>query len=124
MPLFILATAMEAVSAIQKGCEMYKEFKGTVKEVNKTSDEVVGITKEVQGIWGTILSFFSKPKPPPIVSPPVRDGPKTVSQAVQKKKSVSDEIQYSELEITKGLMDNLKVFFECLEMACHDVRVQ
>jgi hypothetical protein len=113
MPLFILATAMEAVSAIQKGCEMYKEFKGTVKEVKKTYDEVVGITKEVRGIWGTILSFFSKPKPPPIVSPPVRDGPKIVS---------SGPVQYSELEITKGLMDNLKVFFECLEQLHQKVR--
>lgn len=114
MPLFILATAMEAVSAIQKGCEMYKEFKGTVKEVKKTYDEVVGIADEVKGIWGTIFSFFSKPKPPPIVAPPVaKDTPKP---------SKREPVEYSELEITKGLMDNLKVFFTCLEQLHQKVR--
>lgn len=114
MPLIILGTAMQAVKAIQQGCAMYKEYKGTVQEVKKTYDEVVGIAKEVKGFWSTIASFFSKPKPPPIVAPPV------VSKAVQKKQK--QEIQHSELEITKSLMDNLKVFFECLEQLHQKVR--
>lgn len=112
MPLFILGTAMQAVKAIQTGCEMYKEYKGTVKEIKKTYDEVVGITKEVKGIWGTILGFFSKPKPPPLVTPP----------PTSKKETKATEVQYSELEITKGLMDNLKVFFNCLDQLQQKVR--
>ena len=108
MPLVILATAMQAVKAIQQGCEMYKEYKGTIKEVKKTYDEVVGITKEVKGVWDTILGFFRKPKPPPVVAPPpiAKETPK---------KPKETQVQYSELEITKGLMDNLKVFFTCLD---------
>ena len=113
MPLFILATAMQAVKAIQSGCEMYKEYKGTVKEIKKTYDEVVGITKEVKGIWGTIFGFFQKPKPPPITAPP---------PSTKKETKAPTEVQYSELEITKGLMDNLKVFFECLDQLHQKVR--
>lgn len=114
MPLIILATAMQAVKAIQQGCEMYKEFKGTVKEVKKTYDEVAGIAKEVQGFWGSLLGFFKPPKPP-IAAPPV-------AQAVQKPRAVKNELQNSELEITKSLMDNLKVFFTCLDQLQAKVR--
>lgn len=116
MPLIILATAMQAVKAIQQGCEMYKEFKGTVKEAKATYDEVAGIAKEVQGFWGSLMGFFSKPKPPPIVAPPV------TPKEVPKKTHKASQVQYSELEITKGLMDNLKVFFTCLDQLQEKVR--
>lgn len=46
MPLAILAAANAAVSAIQQGCELYKEYKGTVLKAKKTYDEVQAISKE------------------------------------------------------------------------------
>jgi len=49
MPLLILAGALKAVEAIQQGCELYKEYKGTVLKAKKTFDEVKGIATEVSG---------------------------------------------------------------------------
>ena len=64
MPLLILAGALKAVEAIQQGCELYKEYKGTVLKAKATFDEVKGIAAEVTqvstSIWGFIKDrFFS-----------------------------------------------------------------
>jgi hypothetical protein len=63
MPLLILAGALKAVEAIQQGCELYKEYKGTVLKAKETFDEVKGIATEVTevstGIWGFIQSLFA-----------------------------------------------------------------
>ena len=65
MPLLILAGALKAVEAIQQGCELYKEYKGTVLKAKETFDEVKGIATEVTqvstGIWGFIQSLFNPP---------------------------------------------------------------
>jgi len=49
------------VAAIRKGCELYKEVKGTVAEAKKTVKEVQAIAEEVSGFFG----FFKKKKPKP-----------------------------------------------------------
>lgn len=113
MPLLILGTASAALKAIQQGCELYKEFKDVVAEAKTTFDEVKGNVDEVVGVWAFIKSklFPDTEKPPPklVAQDPVRDA---VQQTVQKKPNVQPE-QHSEIEVTKGLLDNLKVFFEC-----------
>ena len=40
------------VAAIRKGCELYKQVKGTVADAQKTFNEVKTITKEVGGFFG------------------------------------------------------------------------
>ena len=40
------------VAAIRKGCELYKQVKGTVADAQKTFNEVKTITKEVGGFLG------------------------------------------------------------------------
>jgi hypothetical protein len=108
MPLTILAAANAAVAAIQQGCELYKEYKGTVLQAKETFDEVKGIVGEVSeastGIWSFLASkFFSKPKEavPEVIAP------------VKKKKRVIEE--HDEASITADLIKNLKIFFKCLE---------
>ena len=44
------------VAAIRKGCELYKQVKGTINDAQKTFNEVKTITKEVGGFLG----FFTK----------------------------------------------------------------
>jgi alanyl-tRNA synthetase len=44
------------VAAIRKGCELYRQVKGTVADAQKTFNEVKTITKEVGGFLG----FFTK----------------------------------------------------------------
>ena len=107
MPLIILATAMEAFNAIQKGCEMYKEVKGNITKAKKTYDEAVKITKEVKGFWHIVMDVL-KPKPKKIV---IEDVPIPAPIEV----STKDLNSVSELDITKNLMENLKVFFTCLD---------
>jgi len=55
-PLTILAMANGCVAAIRKGCELYRQVKGTVADAQKTFNEVKTITKEVGGFLG----FFTK----------------------------------------------------------------
>jgi len=47
------------VAAIRKGCELYKEVKGTVASAQKAAKEVQAIAEEVGGFFG----FFKKKKP-------------------------------------------------------------
>jgi hypothetical protein len=111
MPLTILAAANAAVAAIQQGCELYKEYKGTVLEAKAAFDEVKGIAGEVSetstGIWSFLASkFFSKPKE--VV-------PEVVTPVKKNKKKVIIEEQHDEASITVDLIKNLKIFFKCLE---------
>ena len=53
------------VAAIRKGCELYKEVKGTVAAAQKTVKEVTAIAEEVGGFFG----FFKKKKPKPTATP-------------------------------------------------------
>ena len=120
MPLAILAAANAAVSAIQQGCELYKEYKGTVLKAKETFDEVKGIVTEVsgvsQGLWG-----FLKAKlfPGKTIKPPEEiklDEPIPQPSGVkQVKKSKKVRVEHDEISITTDLIKNLKIFFKCLE---------
>jgi hypothetical protein len=112
MPLTILAGINAAAAAIQQGCELYKEYKGTVLKAKKTFDEVKGIATEVTqvstGIWSFLKSklFPSEqpPTPPPVVKKAGDSAPREVSSLVE-----SGEID--EDIIKRELIKNLKIVF-------------
>lgn len=117
MPLTILAAANAAVAAIQQGCELYKEYKGTVLKAKETFDEVKGIVTEVsgasQGLWGFLKSkLFASPKSPPKQEEIKLDEP--IPRPAKKAKKTRIE-QHDEISITTDLIKNLKIFFKCLE---------
>lgn len=64
-PLTLLALANSCVAAIRKGCDLYKEVKGTVAEAKKTAKEVQAIAEEVGGFFG----FFKRKKAAVAVAP-------------------------------------------------------
>lgn len=111
MPLAILAAANAAVSAIQQGCDLYKEYKGTVLKAKKTFDEVKGISKEVTSIWKFIWEkIFPKKK---------KEFPKIADIALDnldkpKGKPKPEYEQLDELTIVIGLIEQLKIFFGCM----------
>jgi hypothetical protein len=115
MPLLILAGALKAVEAIQQGCELYKEYKGTVLKAKATFDEVKGIATEVTevstSLWGFIKSLFEPPKPPP---PPVSKQPVQDPVQVPKKPVKQAAPEYDEQLIKNELIKNLKVFFKAM----------
>lgn len=112
MPLTILAAANAAVAAIQQGCELYKEYKGTVLQAKATFDEVKGIVGEVSGastgIWAFLKSKFFSSEPEKEAIPDVVVPAKKV-----KKRQILEE--HDEASITADLIKNLKIFFKCLE---------
>lgn len=115
MPLAILAAANAAVSAIQQGCELYKEYKGTVLKAKKTFDEVKGISKEVTSIWKFIWDkiFPKKKKELPKIADLALDNLST-KPTKQNKKKLAEDIQLDELSIVIGLIEQLKIFFSCM----------
>lgn len=112
MPLAILAAANAAVSAIQQGCELYKEYKGTVMKAKKTFDEVKGISKEVTSIWKFIWDklFPKKQK----VQPKIADLALDSVDKPKKERKPPDYEQMDELSITIELIAQLKIFFGCM----------
>ena len=115
MPLAILAAANAAVSAIQQGCELYKEYKGTVLKAKKTFDEVKGISKEVTSIWKFIWDkiFPKKKKELPKIADLALDSVPT-QKVKQNKKKPKEDIEVDELSIVIGLIEQLKIFFGCM----------
>jgi len=110
MPLTILAGINAAAAAIQQGCELYKEYKGTVLKAKKTFDEVKGIVTEVSGVSTSIWSFlksklFPKESPPTTVVVKPTETPREVSSLVE-----SGEID--EDIIKRELIKNLKIVFK------------
>lgn len=113
MPLAILAAANAAVKAIQQGCDLYKEYKGTVLEAKKTIDTAVGIAKEVSGASKGFWSFLKgklfgeeEEKPPDVIKQEV------VSEKKASKKAAP--IAQDELSITLDIIAQLKIFFTCM----------
>lgn len=111
MPLAILAAANAAVKAIQQGCDLYKEYKGTVLEAKKTLDTAVGIAKEVSGASNSLWSFlkdklFGSEKPPNVIQAPVVPEKTVVKKAAP--------ITQDELSITLDIIAQLKIFFTCM----------
>lgn len=112
MPLLILAGAIKAVEAIQQGCEMYKEYKGTVIKAKKTFDEIKGIATEVTnvstGIWGFIKSKIFPEDPPHIAAPKAIKEIKKITEP----KEVYEE--FDEQSVKNDLIKNLKIFFKAM----------
>ena len=121
MPLLILAGALKAVEAIQQGCELYKEYKGTVLKAKATFDEVKGIATEVTevstGIWGFIQSLFTS-KSEAIKSSNHRiveeKTAQKVTESVTKRAVKPPPPEYDEQIIKSELIKNLKVFFKAM----------
>ena len=112
MPLAILAAANAAVKAIQQGCDLYKEYKGTVLEAKKTIDSALGIAKEVSGASRGFWSFLKgklfgekESKPPDKQREVVLEAKKSAKKAY---------VQQDELSITLDIIAQLKVFFSCM----------
>lgn len=119
MPLLILAGALKAVEAIQQGCELYKEYKGTVLKAKATFDEVKGIATEVTqvstGIWGFIKDrFFSdgNTKTKVETKKESQATEQKVTESVTKRAVSSPDID--EQSIKNELIKNLKVFFKAM----------
>jgi hypothetical protein len=119
MPLIILAGALKAVEAIQQGCELYKEYKGTVLKAKATFDEVKGIATEVTevstSLWGFVQSLFTA-KPAEIKEPNNRIETTTTPLTPLKPESAPREVTYNydEQSIKSELIKNLKVFFKAM----------
>jgi vacuolar-type H+-ATPase subunit I/STV1 len=117
MPLTILAAANAAVAAIQQGCELYKEYKGTVLKAKATFDEVKGIAVEVSdvgtGIWAFLKSKLTSSGLFPSSAPTAPTVQETTPAKKVKKRIIEE--QHDEASITADLIKNLKIFFKCLE---------
>ena len=120
MPLLILAGALKAVEAIQQGCELYKEYKGTVLQAKATFDEVKGIAVEVSdvgtGIWDFIKSklFPSESAEIKPTKDRIEDTNATSAETTKKKTEKTPPLEYDEQIIKAELIKNLKVFFKAM----------
>ena len=103
-PLTLLAMANGCVAAIRKGCELYKEVKGTVASAQKTAKEVQAIAEEVGGFFGF---FKKKPKPAEIVAP--------------KAKKSEPEV-WDEGRVVSDLAANLSQFFKVQQQLADHIR--
>ena len=94
------------VAAIRKGCELYKEVKGTVAAAQKTVKEVTVIAEEVGGFFG----FFKKKKPKPTTAP-----------VAPKAKKAEAEI-WDEGRVVADLAANLSQFFRVQQQLADHIR--
>jgi hypothetical protein len=113
MPFTLLAAANAAVAAIQQGCELYKEYKGTVLQAKATFDEVKGIAVELEdvgtGIWEFIKSkLFNKEKPPTPILPDIKKSDDSGAPLGV----TSKRLDWDEQAVKADLVKNLKVFFK------------
>ena len=92
------------VAAIRKGCELYKDVKGTISAAQKTAKEVTAIAEEVGGFFG----FFKK-KP---TSTPV---------AQAKPKKAEPEV-WDENKVVADLAANLGQFFKIQQQLADHIR--
>lgn len=124
MPLILLAGALKAVEAIQQGCELYKEYKGTVLKAKETFDEAKSIAVEVSdvgtGIWDFIKSKLfpsdsAENKPPNrrTIKEDTSD-PTSTTETETPKKAPQLTQEWDEQAIKKDLVKNLKIFFKAM----------
>jgi hypothetical protein len=92
------------VAAIRKGCELYKDVKGTISAAQKTAKEVTAIAEEVGGFFG----FFKK-KPKPTAIP------------VAKPKKAEPEV-WDENKVVADLAANLGQFFKIQQQLADHIR--
>ena len=90
------------VAAIRKGCELYKDVKGTISAAQKTAKEVTAIAEEVGGFFG----FFKK-KPTPVEAP--------------KPKKAEPEV-WDENRVVADLAANLSQFFKIQQQLADHIR--
>ena len=115
MPLTILAGINAAAAAIQQGCELYKEYKGTVLNAKKSFDEAKGIAMEVAeagtGLWTFLKSklFPSEQPPTPRTLGVPEDAGSIERRAPQEVSSYEGDLD--EDIIKKELVRNLKIVF-------------
>jgi hypothetical protein len=94
------------VAAIRKGCELYKDVKGTISAAQKTAKEVTAIAEEVGGFFG----FFKKKKKPtdkPVEAP--------------KPKKADPEV-WDENKVVADLAANLGQFFKIQQQLADHIR--
>ena len=94
------------VVAIRKGCELYKDVKGTISAAQKTAKEVTAIAEEVGGFFG----FFKKKKKPtdkPVEAP--------------KPKKAEPEV-WDENKVVADLASNLGQFFKIQQQLADHIR--
>ena len=91
------------MAAIRKGCDLYKEVKGTVAEAKKTVKEVQAIAEEVGGFFG----FFKRKKP-------------TVAVAPKAKKAEAQV--WDENAVVADLAANLAQFFKAQQQLADHIR--
>ena len=93
------------VAAIRKGCELYKDVKGTISAAQKTAKEVTAIAEEVGGFFG----FFKKKKS---VDKPVE---------APKPKKAEPEV-WDENKVVADLAANLSQFFKIQQQLADHIR--
>ena len=94
------------VAAIRKGCELYKDVKGTISAAQKTAKEVTAIAEEVGGFFG----FFKK-KPKPTAAPTAAPKPKKAEPEV-----------WDEGKVVADLAANLGQFFKIQQQLADHIR--
>jgi hypothetical protein len=94
------------VAAIRKGCELYKDVKGTISAAQKTAKEVTAIAEEVGGFFG----FFKK-KPKPTDKPVAAPKPKKAEPEV-----------WDEGKVIADLAANLGQFFKIQQQLADHIR--
>lgn len=92
------------VAAIRKGCELYKDVKGTISAAQKTAKEVTAIAEEVGGFFG----FFKKK-------------PKPTDKPVAKPKKAEPEV-WDEGKVIADLAANLGQFFKIQQQLADHIR--
>ena len=92
------------VAAIRKGCELYKDVKGTISAAQKTAKEVTAIAEEVGGFFG----FFKKK-------------PKPTATAAPKPKKAEPEV-WDEGKVVADLAANLGQFFKIQQQLADHIR--
>jgi hypothetical protein len=93
------------VAAIRKGCELYKDVKGTIAAAQKTAKEVTAIAEEVGGFFG----FFKKKKP-------------TATPVAQAKPKKAEPEVWDENKVVADLAANLGQFFKIQQQLADHIR--
>ena len=93
------------VAAIRKGCELYKDVKGTISAAQKTAKEVTAIAEEVGGFFG----FFKKKKP-------------TATPVAQAKPKKAEPEVWDENKVVADLAANLGQFFKIQQQLADHIR--
>ena len=94
------------VAAIRKGCELYKDVKGTIAAAQKTAKEVTAIAEEVGGFFG----FFKKKKKP------------TATPVAQAKPKKAEPEIWDENKVVADLAANLGQFFKIQQQLADHIR--